>query len=1107
MPQAPCLRRWVMQNIVVLLGICLCWIMAATAPARGQEVPPFGLGDGLPLGLGDREPTAEEEAYLNARLVTSTAVKADALAMARAIAYSTAEGESAPLDTLPTSVDNSTLVYMPPIRSQGSQGSCTAWAAAYYYNTYTQARDHDIDVSGGDNDNICSPAFIYPLVNGGTDGGAYTPYVVALLNDIGCASWTSMPYSSSDWTTWPTEAAWLEALTFRTLATYQINGSTTAGLDSIKQHLANGNVAVTRFQVYSTWYNQYPNDATGINNRVYYAIAGSLVGGHAVTIVGYDDDRSYVDHRDGQTHTGAFLIANSWGTGWGWYNSTGAGTKGFFWVGYNMFLESTFGPYAYYSTDRADYSPTLYAAVGVNHTQRGRVALRGGIGPTSSPEFNSPYPLYNEGGNTLAITDEKRVVVDLTDAASLFTENETKQAFVRLTISALASSSGTITSADFYNDLDGDGIFETTASTDPTVTVAPGASGYAKANVSYGEPAVYVDDSNTSGPWYGTYTYPYQTIQDGLDAASGSERVIVMNGTYSGAGNSGLDLNGKDLIVESDRGPSLCTIDCAGVGRAFIVQSGETSAAVIDGFTIINGDVSGDGGAVAVYHSDPTIRNCVIYGNRAVGNGGAIYFEDSLSAVVNCIITGNLADGGNGGAIYTALNSDVDLVNCTVAGNAAASGGAIYVSGSDPTLTNCILWDNVPDEVVVDSGSPTLTYCDVEGGWGGAGGNNIAEDPLFYSGGAWDGSTWTQGDYYLRPGSPCIDSGWGDNGTTVPVTDVFGASRRDDADAANTGGGSPAYVDVGARERQGTWCIAGVGDFNGNGKADLLWYNGTTGQVGIWLINGYTFAGGGVPASLDPSEGWTIKGVGDFNGDGKDDVLLRETTTGQVAMWFMNGLRLAAAGVITTVDPASGYEIKGVGDLNGNGKDDIVWHNTTTGEVAVWLMNGGNIAAAGVARTVDPASSYEIQHVADYDGDGRADILWRKTDTGAVAVWIMNGTSLVRGGTPGTVDPASAWTLKGTGDFDGDAKADLVWYEATTGYVGIWLLNGTSLRRGGVPAAVNPADGWEIKGVGDFNGDGKADLVWRSDISGSVAVWLMNGLSLRGGSILQTIYP
>jgi hypothetical protein len=96
-----------------------------------------------------------------------------------------------------------------------------AWATCYYYNTYTQAWDENVNVSVGLGDpvartHILSPAFLYNLDNGGIDNGMVTQAEVPRLNDIGCSSWNTMPYNELDSTTWPTGAAWIDALKFRT---------------------------------------------------------------------------------------------------------------------------------------------------------------------------------------------------------------------------------------------------------------------------------------------------------------------------------------------------------------------------------------------------------------------------------------------------------------------------------------------------------------------------------------------------------------------------------------------------------------------------------------------------------------------------------------------------------------------------------------------------------------------------------------------------------------------------------------------------------------------------------------------------------------------------
>jgi hypothetical protein len=80
------------------------------------------------------------------------------------------------------------------------------------------------------------------------------------------------------------------------------------------------------------------------------------------------------------------------------------------------------------------------------------------------------------------------------------------------------------------------------------------------------------------------------------------------------------------------------------------------------------------------------------------------------------------------------------------------------------------------------------------------------------------------------------------------------------------------------------------------------------------------------------------------------------------------------------------------------------------------------------------------------------------------------------------------------GDVNGDGKADLVWRNTSDGNTAIWLMNGTTIVSSGFPAGMSVA--WQIAQVGDVNGDGKADVIWRNDTSGTVAVWLMNGLAI-----------
>ena len=97
---------------------------------------------------------------------------------------------------------------------------------------------------------------------------------------------------------------------------------------------------------------------------------------------------------------------------------------------------------------------------------------------------------------------------------------------------------------------------------------------------------------------------------------------------------------------------------------------------------------------------------------------------------------------------------------------------------------------------------------------------------------------------------------------------------------------------------------------------------------------------------------------------------------------------------------AGDNQIAGVGDLDGNGTADLVWRNTSSGAVAVWFMNGATIASTGFPPGV--TLDWAIRQVDDLNADGKADLVWRHT-TGAVAIWLMNGVLVTFTGFPGTI--------------------------------------------------------------------------------------------------------
>src|SRR5262245_15709035 len=237
----------------------------------------------------------------------------------------------------------------------------------------------------------------------------------------------------------------------------------------------------------------------------------------------------------------------------------------------------------------------------------------------------------------------------------------------------------------------------------------------------------------------------------------------------------------------------------------------------------------------------------------------------------------------------------------------------------------------------------------------------------------------------------------------------------------------------------------------------------------------------------------------DFDRNGISDLLWRDTQTGDLAIWLMDGTAKASKTfVFPRVDPP--WQIAGVGDFDGDGKADLVWRNTQSGGVAEWLMDGTTVKAwSSLSSGLDQA--WQISGVVDLDGDGKADLVWRNTQTGDVAEWLMDGATVKAWATLSSgLD--QAWQISGVGDLDGDGKADLVWRNMQSGEVVEWLMNGAALKSwSNISSGVGLI--WKIAGVIDLDGDGRSDLLWRNTQSGEVAEWLMNGAALKSWSTIE----
>ncbi len=277
-------------------------------------------------------------------------------------------------------------------------------------------------------------------------------------------------------------------------------------------------------------------------------------------------------------------------------------------------------------------------------------------------------------------------------------------------------------------------------------------------------------------------------------------------------------------------------------------------------------------------------------------------------------------------------------------------------------------------------------------------------------------------------------------------------------------------------------------DFNADGRSDLFWRH-LNGEFVSWSVRADgSYAYNAVSANRIDSS-WQVVGLGDYNGDGRDDVMWRHSS-GELAQWLgqSGGAFVHNGGALWRID--TGWRVVGVGDFNGDGRDDLAWQHAG-GEFTSWLgQRDGSFRHSGLAANPTDAS-WRVISTGDYNGDGRDDVLWRHAG-GELAQWSGGADGSFINNSAAALALWQGYRVVGSADFDGDGRADLFIRSAD----GMWAVQQAqpdgsfvSANNGRI-SQLDPS--WQVSQFGDFNGDGRDDILWRHS-SGAVAQWFSAG--------------
>ncbi len=280
-------------------------------------------------------------------------------------------------------------------------------------------------------------------------------------------------------------------------------------------------------------------------------------------------------------------------------------------------------------------------------------------------------------------------------------------------------------------------------------------------------------------------------------------------------------------------------------------------------------------------------------------------------------------------------------------------------------------------------------------------------------------------------------------------------------------------------------------DFDGDGRLDVAAANAGDGSVSIALGNGTGTFGAATQVGVGLGAGPVALATADLDGDGTLDLVVANGTANNCAILLGSGTgTFALSGTIALALGAQPSALV-LGDFDEDGRVDVVVTNALLGNVSLALNAGGGTFAAAVSFALSLGFQGSAMATGDFDHDGHLDLAVTSAANGTVAILLGDGNGAFAAAAAVTVDAGSDLSGVAVADLNRDGDLDLAVGNATTGQVSVLLGTGTGTFGPAVDFGAG-ADASAIA-VGDFNRDGRLDLAATLKASGRLRVLLGHG--------------